>query len=86
MIFDNEHIIRCSKFGINLIVKDNIHNAIAFLSHLKLDHGKITALPTFPNACLGSKPKLILDNNYKKWITSSKPQSYLLLDTNYVFL
>lgn len=44
MIRDDEHIIRCSECGRNLIVKDNVNNGIAFLSHLKVDHG-ITYLP-----------------------------------------
>ena len=40
----DEHIIRCSECGRNLIVKDTVNNGIAFLSHLKLDHG-ITYFP-----------------------------------------
>lgn len=44
MIFSDEHIIRCSECGRNLIVKDTVNNGIAFLSHLKLDHG-ITYFP-----------------------------------------
>ena len=44
MISEDEHIIRCSECGRNLIVKDNVNNGIAFLSHLKLDHG-ITYIP-----------------------------------------
>ena len=44
MIHEDEHIIRCSECGRNLIVKDNVNNGIAFLSHLKADHG-ITYLP-----------------------------------------
>ena len=44
MILSDEHIIRCSECGRNLIVKDNVNNGIAFLSHLKLDHG-ITYVP-----------------------------------------
>jgi hypothetical protein len=35
----DEHIIRCSECGRNLIVKDIVNNAMAFLSHLKNDHG-----------------------------------------------
>jgi hypothetical protein len=35
----DEHIIRCSECGRNLIVKDTINDGVAFLSHLKLDHG-----------------------------------------------
>ena len=44
MILSDEHIIRCSECGRNLIVKDTVNNGIAFLSHLKLDHG-ITYIP-----------------------------------------
>jgi hypothetical protein len=44
MIHEDEHIIRCSECGRNLIVKDNVNNGIAFLSHLEVDHG-ITYLP-----------------------------------------
>lgn len=35
----DEHIIRCSECGRNLIVKDTVNNGVAFLSHLKVDHG-----------------------------------------------
>ena len=34
----DEHIIICSICGRNLIVKDNINNGLAFLSHLNFDH------------------------------------------------
>ena len=34
----DEHIIRCSYCGRDLIIKDNINNGVAFLSHLKNDH------------------------------------------------
>ena len=44
MILSDEHIIRCSECGRNLIVKDTVNNGIAFLSHLKIDHG-ITYFP-----------------------------------------
>ena len=44
MIHEDEHIIRCSECGRNLIVKDNVNNGLAFLSHLEVDHG-ITYLP-----------------------------------------
>ena len=35
----DEHAIRCSVCGRNLIIKDNVNNGMAFLSHLKIDHG-----------------------------------------------
>jgi hypothetical protein len=35
----DEHIIRCSECGRNLIVKDTVNDGVAFLSHLKIDHG-----------------------------------------------
>ena len=44
MIHEDEHIIRCSECGRNLIIKDNVNNGTAFLSHLKADHG-ITYMP-----------------------------------------
>lgn len=40
----DEHVIKCSICGRGLIVKDTVNNGIAFLSHLKLDHG-ITYIP-----------------------------------------
>ena len=35
----DEHIIVCSICRRGLIVKDIVNNGVAFLSHLKLDHG-----------------------------------------------
>jgi hypothetical protein len=35
----DEHTIRCSECGRFLIVKDTVNNGVAFLSHLKIDHG-----------------------------------------------
>ena len=35
----DEHIIRCSECGRDLIVKDTVNDEVAFLSHLKIDHG-----------------------------------------------
>jgi hypothetical protein len=35
----DEHIIRCSECGRGLIVRDTVNNGVAFLSHLKLEHG-----------------------------------------------
>jgi hypothetical protein len=40
----DEHIIKCSICNRGLIVKDIVNNGVAFLSHLKLDHG-ITYIP-----------------------------------------
>jgi len=34
----DEHVIICSICRRNLIVKDNVNNGLAFLSHLKFDH------------------------------------------------
>lgn len=39
-----EHIIRCSECGIELIVKDSVNSEVAFLSHLKIDP-RITYYP-----------------------------------------
>lgn len=40
----DEHIIKCSICGRGLIVKDDVNNGVAFLSHLKIDHGITYAL------------------------------------------
>ena len=40
----DEHIIKCSICNRGLIIKDTVNNGVAFLSHLKLDHG-ITYVP-----------------------------------------
>lgn len=34
----DEHVIKCSYCGRDLIIKDNVNNGVAFLSHLKNDH------------------------------------------------
>lgn len=34
----DEHVIKCNMCGRGLIVKDNVNNGVAFLSHLKNDH------------------------------------------------
>jgi hypothetical protein len=44
MVSRDEHIILCNICRRGLIVKDTINNGVAFLSHLKLDHG-ITYTP-----------------------------------------
>ena len=40
----DEHIIKCSICNRELIIKDTVNNVVAFLSHLKIDHG-ITYIP-----------------------------------------
>ena len=44
MTSQDEHIVKCSICNRGLIVKDIVNNGVAFLSHLKLDHG-ITYIP-----------------------------------------
>ena len=44
MAYSDEHTIKCSICSRELIVKDTVNNGVAFLSHLKLDHG-ITYTP-----------------------------------------
>jgi hypothetical protein len=44
MASQDEHIVKCSICNRGLIVKDIVNNGVAFLSHLKLDHG-ITYIP-----------------------------------------
>ena len=39
MVAYDEHIVKCSICGRDLIVKDTVNNGVAFLSHLKIDHG-----------------------------------------------
>lgn len=39
MASQDEHIVKCSICNRGLIVKDIVNNGVAFLSHLKLDHG-----------------------------------------------
>lgn len=34
----DEHIIKCSYCGRDLIIRDDVNNGVAFLSHLKNDH------------------------------------------------
>jgi hypothetical protein len=43
-VSSDEHIIVCSECGRALIVRDIVNNGVAFLSHLKIDHG-ITFTP-----------------------------------------
>lgn len=43
-VSSDEHIIVCSECGRDLIVRDTVNNGVAFLSHLKIDHG-ITYIP-----------------------------------------
>jgi hypothetical protein len=43
-VSSDEHIIVCSECGRDLIVRDIVNNGVAFLSHLKIDHG-ITFTP-----------------------------------------
>lgn len=40
----DEHIIKCSICNRGLIIKDNVNNGVAFLSHLRIDHS-ITYIP-----------------------------------------
>lgn len=34
----DEHVIKCSYCGRDLIIRDDVNNGVAFLSHLKNDH------------------------------------------------
>lgn len=43
-IAPDEHVIKCSYCGRDLIVRDNVNDGVAFLSHLKIDHGIFYAL------------------------------------------
>ncbi len=59
----DEHIIRCSECGRNLIVKDTVNNGVAFLSHLQIDHG-ITYY-----AQRMTETKALKRNSYNKQVT-----------------
>ena len=59
----DEHIIRCSECGRNLIVKDSVNNGVAFLSHLQIDHG-ITYY-----AQQMTETKVLKRNSYNKQVT-----------------
>ena len=62
----DEHIIRCSECGRGLIVKDTINNGVAFLSHLKLDHGIIYIVQQMTEPKITSKSiKSIEEQTYK---------------------
>lgn len=37
-IAPDEHVIKCSYCGRELIVRDNVNDGLAFLSHLRIDH------------------------------------------------
>ena len=50
----DEHIIKCSICNRGLIVKDIVNNGVAFVSHLKLDHG-ITYLPVLQTEGIDKK-------------------------------
>jgi hypothetical protein len=59
----DEHIIRCSECGRNLIVKDTVNNGVAFLSHLKVDHGITYSVQRMTQT--GIKSKKSNDNDYE---------------------
>ena len=59
----DEHIIRCSECGRNLIVKDTVNNGVAFLIHLQIDHGiTYTAQRT-------TETKVLKRNSYNRQVT-----------------
>ena len=63
----DEHIIKCSICNRELIIKDTVNNVVAFLSHLKIDHG-ITYIPqrmTEEQTKSKREPKSISQNS--KW-------------------
>jgi hypothetical protein len=65
----DEHIIKCSICGRGLIVKDTVNNGVAFLSHLKLDHG------------IEYSPQLMAEQKTKK---SVENQVHEALEFNYM--
>jgi hypothetical protein len=65
-IANDEHIIKCRMCGRALIVKDTVNNDIAFLSHLKIDHGITYFVPQMTEA------KPLWKDNSSKTIASLK--------------
>lgn len=63
MALIDEHIIRCSECGRNLIVKDIVNNGVAFLSHLKVDHGITYSVQRMTESRINSKK--LNDNDYE---------------------
>ena len=61
----DEHVIKCSYCGRDLIVRDIVNNGVAFLSHLKNDHEIFYT----PQRMIESKVKKRADN---KQILESK--------------
>jgi hypothetical protein len=59
----DEHTIKCSICGRMLIVSDIVNNGVAFLSHLKLDHG-ITYTPQRMTE-VRTKSKSVENQTYK---------------------
>jgi hypothetical protein len=59
----DEHIIKCSVCGRELIVSDIVNNGVAFLSHLKLDHGITYTLQRMTE--VRSKSKSVENQSYK---------------------
>lgn len=64
----DEHIIKCSYCGRDLIVKDNVNDGVAFLSHLKIDHGIFYA----PQRMTQTKTK---EERSKQMLNSSKERA-----------
>ena len=63
MAYSDEHTIKCSICSRELIVKDTVNNGVAFLSHLKLDHG-ITYTPQRMTE-VRTKSKSVENQTYK---------------------
>ena len=66
----DEHIIKCGLCGRALIVKDTVNNNMAFLSHLKIDHGITYSVPQM------TETKSFSKNNFNKTIASLKWESW----------
>jgi hypothetical protein len=64
----DEHIIKCSICNRGLIIKDIVNNGVAFLSHLKLDHG----ITYFPQRMVEEQIKSKNRTPNQKYITSEE--------------
>jgi hypothetical protein len=65
MAHRDEHTIKFSECGRGLIVKDTVNNGVAFLSHLKLDHGITYIVQQMTEAKTMSKSKSIENQIHK---------------------
>lgn len=66
MVNNDEHIIKCSICERGLIVKDVVNDGLAFLSHLKFDHGIVYTFQRMTTEKIGSHTtsNILQDQNF----------------------